>query len=154
MPRHLFPILFSAAALCAAYTLWPQTAAEVSLPQGACYLPREFTLQWRHSVEHQLWREDYFSDGQMLHLSRTQMQTFGAGMPSDGLTVTADKGFVAQQGRLKLPELNWVVSRNMQGEIRFKGRVWPIAAALPDYSNVRIVPTRKPRAFIYFGICL
>lgn len=148
--RLLFVAL---AALSTAFALWPQAAAEVSLPQGACYLPREFTLQWRHSVEHQLWREDYVSDGKKLHLSRTQMQTFGAGMPSDGLTVTADKGFVAQQGRLKLPELNWAVSRLMQGEILFKGRVWPLAAEVPDYSEVRIAAVSRPRAFVYFGVC-
>lgn len=148
--RLLFVVL---AALSTAFALWPQAAAEVSLPQGACYLPREFTLQWRHSVERQLWREDYVSDGSLLHLSRTQMQTFGAGMPSDGLPVAADQGFVAQAGRLKLPELNWTVSRNMQGEIRFKERVWPIAAALPDYSTVRITAVSRPRAFVYFGVC-
>lgn len=148
--RLLFVTL---AALASAFALWPQAAAEVSLPQSACYLPREFTLQWRHSVEHQLWREDYVSDGKTLHLTRSQMQTFGAGMPSDGLPIAADKGFVAQAGRLKLPELNWVVSRNMQGEIRFQGRVWPIAATLPDYATVRIAAVSRPRAFVYFGAC-
>lgn len=151
MLRSLTAVLLTAAA---GFALWPQPAAQVSLPNRQCYLPGEFTLQWRHSVEHQLWREDYFSDGRLLHLTRTQMQTFGAGMPADGTPVQADKGFVAQRGRLKLPELNWTLSRNMQGEIHAGGRIWPPAATLPDYSNVRIVPTRKPRAFIYFGTCL
>ncbi len=138
----------------AAFALSPQPAAEVSLLQKQCYLPPEFTLQWRHSVEHQLWRESYRADSGILHLTRTQMQTFGAGMPSDGLPVAADKGFIAQQGRLKLPELNWTVSRNMQGQILISGRIWPLAETLPDYSSVRITPVAKPRALIYFGSCL
>lgn len=150
MPHFLTAVLLIAAA---GFVLWPQPVVKVSLPDKQCYLPPEFTLQWRHSVEHQLWRESYYSDGTTLHLTRTQMQTFGAGMPSDGLPAPADEGFVAQQGRLKLPELNWVVSRNMQGEIRFQGRVWPIAATLPDYATVRIAAVSRPRAFVYFGAC-
>ncbi len=151
MLRFMTAVLLIAAA---GFMLWPQAAVEISLPNRQCYLPPELTLQWRHSVEHQLWRESYRSDGKKLHLTRTQMQTFGAGMPSDGLTVAADKGFVAQQGRLKLPELNWTVSRNMQGEIHVDGQIWPLAASLPDYTAVRLAPIKKPRIFIYFGHCL
>lgn len=138
----------------AAYALWPLPAAEVSLPDRQCYLPRGFSLQWRHSVERQLWREDYVSDGRVLHLTRTQMQTFGAGMPAHGVPVPADEGFVAQQGSLKLPVLNWAVSRLMQGEIRFQGRVWPLAADVPDYSEIRIAPVSRPRAVLYLKACL
>ena len=151
MPRFLTAVLLIAAAI---FALWPQPAVEVSLPDKQCYLPPEFSLQWRHSVEHQLWRESYRSDGTTLHLTHIQMQTFGAGMPSDGLPIAADKGFVAQQGRLKLPELNWTVSRNMQGEVHVDGRTWPLAATLPDYAAVHLNPVEEPRAFVYFGNCL
>lgn len=152
MTKRFLSVLL-AADLCAALALWPLPAAEVSLPGSRCYLPSEFTLQWRHSVERQLWREDYRSDGKTLHLTRTQMQTFGAGMPADGLPEQADTGFVAQKSSLKLPQLNWALSRNMQGEIRFGGRIWHAAEALPDYSEILIAPVFRPRAFIYFGVC-
>ncbi|WP_146135090.1 DUF1850 domain-containing protein [Neisseria iguanae] len=115
-------------------------------------LPPNFTLQWRHSMEHQLWCQSYRSNRKTLHLTRMQILAFGARMPSDGLPVTADQGFVAQQGHLKLPKLNWTVSRNMQGEIRVDGRIWPLADTLPDYSNVHIEPVRLPRAAIRFGV--
>lgn len=150
MYYRFFPLLFL---VVSAYLLWPKTAAEVSLPHRSCYLPSEFMLQWRHSVEHQLWREYYVSDGLKLHLISTHMQTFGAGTPSDGIPLPAEEGFVAQRSQVVLPELNWAVSRNMQGKIQTSHGIWSIAEKVPNYSTVHITATRRPRVLLYLGDC-
>ena len=100
------------------YAAWPQTRIEVVLPQQRCYLAgQDFTLQWRHSVEHQLWQEHYRLDGRQLWLDATYMQTFGAGTPSGGQPLLAPPGFIGQRSQVRLPELNWVVSRRAENRI-------------------------------------
>lgn len=110
-------------------------------------------LQWRHSVERQLWREYYRSDGRLLHLERAEMQTFGAGVPADGENMPAANGFVGQKSRVSLPEINWAVSKNMQGEIHTLQHAWPVYAQVPDYSTIRIAPAFVPQAAVWLGAC-
>lgn len=150
--KKLIRLLTAGALLLA--LVWPRAAVRIGLSESSCYLPAErFMLQWRHSVEHQLWREYYRSDGQSLHLERTEMQTFGAGTPAGGQTVTTEKGFVGFKSSVRLPELNWVVSRNMQGEIRTLQSAWPLYAQVPDYSTIRITPAYLAQMVVWLGAC-
>lgn len=159
LSENLFPCMkklirsVTAAALLL-YLVWPCAVVRVGLPETSCYLPSgRFMLQWRHSVEHQLWREYYRSDGQSLHLERTEMQTFGAGAPADGESVAAPAGFVGRKSHVVLPEINWAVSKNMQGEIHTLRSAWPLYAQVPDYSTIRITPAYLPQAAVWLGAC-
>lgn len=149
----------SAAAVCsllaAGRLFWPQPSVRIDLPDSGCYLDDSaFRLQWRHSVEHQLWREFYRSDGRRLYLERTEIQTFGAGVPSDGKPVPAsEKGFSAFESGVVLNEMLWTVSANMQGEIRTPHHVWPVYRQIPDYTAVRITPTLVSRAVRLWKPC-
>ncbi|MDO5652138.1 MAG: DUF1850 domain-containing protein [Moraxella sp.] len=119
--------------------------------QMQCLLPNEFTLKWRHSVEKQYWQEVYHLQDDMLILDKTYMQSFGAGMPVLGKTVSAPKGYVGQWVGLTMPQLNWVVSRNMQGEIITQGASLPISQRLADYSEVVIAPS-SPSLWRYWQL--
>lgn len=81
------------------------------------------------------------------------MQTFGAGTPAGGQTVSAEKGFVGFKSSVRLPELNWVVSRNMQGEIRTLQSAWPLYAQVPDYSTIHITPAYLAQMVVWLGAC-
>lgn len=134
------------AAVGGAYALLPSDAVEVAFAGQVCYLDdKQFVLQWRHSVEHQLWREHYRTANGKLYLEQTELQTFGAGTPSSGKPMPSEKGFIGQQSDVVLNELNWAVSHNMQGEIQTPERIWQIYRQTPDYSTIRIAPVRIAR---------
>ena len=134
------------------YAAWPQTRIEVVLPQQRCYLAgQDFTLQWRHSVEHQLWQEHYRLDGRQLWLDATYMQTFGAGTPSGGQPLLAPPGFIGQRSQVRLPELNWVVSRRAENRIHTHHSNWALYLLVPDYTEIHIRPVRQPRGQQWLG---
>lgn len=103
-----------------------------------------FTLKWRHSVEKQYWQEYYQMRGDMLHLSKTFMQTFGAGMPSTGEVIPAPGGYVGLSSNVLLPKIHWVVSSNMQGQIIGDQGVFSVYEHVPDYSEIQIAVEARP----------
>lgn len=138
--------------------LWlPQAAILVHLPNKHCYLPAELRLQWRHSVEHQLWREYYRSDGEGLWLWKSEMQTFGAGMAADAEPIAAEQGFVAQKVQRRLPSVDWVVSRVMEGEIHLpQGKAyqrWQLYRVVPNYTIIHFEPAFERRLFLWQERC-
>ncbi|MDH3000883.1 hypothetical protein A1D23_10485 [Chelonobacter oris] len=117
-----------------------------------CYLHgREFELSWRHSVEHQLWREHYRREGNGFLLEQTWLQTFGAGTPSQGEPVRAPEGYIGYRQRIRLAEINWVVSTNMQGELTAQQQSIPIYRLVSDYSEVRITASRTALIVFLWG---
>lgn len=138
---------------CTSYLAWPITAINIQADNKQCFLAeKQLILQWRHSVEHQLWQEHYHVTPTQLHLYQTFMQTFGAGTPSQGQEVkNAPKGFVGMKTHLTLPQLDWVVSRNMQGQIITATGSWHIANVVPDYTAVHIQPMRLTRIQLWLG---
>ncbi|MDG6894160.1 hypothetical protein A6A20_00595 [Volucribacter amazonae] len=118
-----------------------------------CYLyATEFQLVWRHSVEKQWWIEYYRQQDQQLLLYQTLLQTFGAGTPATGKIIEKiPRGFVGYQQQLMLPELNWVVSPNMQGSLQTNNGTVPLAQMLPAYSVVNIKWQRSPLAIFLLG---
>ncbi|MGR3806495.1 DUF1850 domain-containing protein [Pasteurella testudinis] len=123
--------------------LFPLKLFVIQLSDHSCYLySQEFELSWHHSVERQLWREHYRHDGDKILLDQTWLQTFGAGTPSQGTPITAPSGYVGYRQQIRLAEINWVVSANMRGELTAQQRVIPFYQFVPDYSVVRIIPSR------------
>lgn len=109
-------------------------------------------LQWRHSVEHQLWQEHYRHDGKRLFLYQTWLQTFGAGTPSQGTSlVNVPPGYIGYEQQVTFAELDWVVSRRMEGTINSANWHFPIYQTLPDYSTVNIKPTQSPLILFLLG---
>lgn len=112
-----------------------------------------FVLQWRHSVEKQLWQEKYEQTGDKLTLTTTYLQAFGAGTPSTGRIIDAPDGYVGLQSNLVFDELNWMVSRNMQGVIyspNAPDERFLIYKQVSDYTPVHINVQKKPWVLWFF----
>ncbi|MGV6988341.1 DUF1850 domain-containing protein [Testudinibacter sp. P80/BLE/0925] len=135
--------LLGSVLLTALACLFPLKLFVIQFGEHRCYLyAQQFELRWRHSVERQLWREHYRRDGDAILLDQTWLQTFGAGTPSQGTPIAAPPGYVGYRQRIRLAEINWVVSRNMQGELSTPQVRIPFYQVVPDYSDVRIKPSR------------
>lgn len=105
-----------------------------------------FVLQWRHSVEKQLWQEHYQKDKQSLLLTHGYVQSFGAGVPTTGATIPAPDGFVGMKHDLMMPKISWVVSSRMQGtmiEPTLQHHV-EIYRHVDDYAVINIQVERQP----------
>lgn len=138
-----YTIIICVGIIVLACCLFPLQLFVVQMASQQCYLyGQDFELSWRHSVEHQLWREHYRRDGEVMLLDQTWLQTFGAGTPSQGEPILAPTGYIGYRQHIRLAEINWVVSANMQGELTAQQRTIPIYRLVPDYSNVRIIPSR------------
>ena len=96
-------ILAIGIAITALACLFPLNVFVITAAEQTCYLRSpDFELSWRHSVEHQLWREHYRRDGDSILLDQTLLQTFGAGTPSQGEVIPAPNGYVAYRQQLQL----------------------------------------------------
>ncbi|WP_084349571.1 DUF1850 domain-containing protein [Moraxella oblonga] len=105
-----------------------------------------FVLQWRHSVEKQLWQEYYQKDKHSLLLTHSYVQSFGAGVPTTNTIIPAPDGFVGMKHDLVIPKLSWVVSARMQGTV-----IEPVSQQrlevyrhVDDYTVVNIQVERQP----------
>ena len=101
-------------------------------------------------MEKQYWQEAYAVENSGFRLRHTYIQAFGAGVPATGSPVPAPPGYVGLSSEVRLPEINWVVSRNMQGEVRSEERVLPLYRMVPDYTAVRIAVVRQSRMQWFF----
>lgn len=134
--------------LLSLYLLWPNTyvALQSQDQQLQCVISTpQLSLIWRHSVEKNLWQENYQVRQQQLYLDSTIIQGFGAGIPSDLPIQQQDQHSIHLQVQRFLPELNWVVSRHMQGQIQVADQIWPIAEQVSDYQIIHIRPRRFMR---------
>ncbi|MCK3655093.1 hypothetical protein A4G19_04720 [Pasteurellaceae bacterium Macca] len=111
-----------------------------------------FALRWRHSVERQLWLEHYQRQGNQLHLYQSWLQTFGAGSPSTEKEVTdVPPGYIGYQHNQLFKELNWTVSRRMEGSLLWGKNLnheWLVYQQLPDYSLLTIHAYSAPRILL------
>lgn len=113
-----------------------------------------FVLQWRHSVERQLWQEHYSVHDNVFLLSKVYVQSFGAGVPTSGQSIPAPHGFVGMKSDVKMPAIHWTVSRRMQGEIMTAQSLQPssqqpfkIYRHVDDYTVVNIQLEQHARAY-------
>ncbi|MBE2895077.1 DUF1850 domain-containing protein [Spirabiliibacterium falconis] len=131
--------------LTALLSFYPLQGIEVKSQNINCLLHTSaFQLRWRHSVEYQLWIEQYRVEKQNIVLFATWLQTFGAGTPSQGEYIAAPPGFIGLKQDITLPELNWAVSRNMQGVLLANNDEFELYQRVPDYSNVTIRVAKRP----------
>ncbi|MBD8008440.1 MULTISPECIES: DUF1850 domain-containing protein [Acinetobacter] len=136
-----FAALFGLAGFLAS-CLWmtfPYIIIEVKEQNFQCKITQKtFQLSWIHSVEKTAWKERYIQDKNDLILAATQFVSFGAGTPDQGTLTRQKDGSIHMQINRKMKELNWVISRRMQGKIEIADRVWNIYQDFPDYSTVHI----------------
>lgn len=152
--KHRVACLFFILVGIVCWLFWPlqRISVQESGSKSICLLPANtFTLQWKHSVEHQWWREEYVLIDRHLLLERTYFQTFGAGVPADGNEIVAPEGFVGRMVKLSLPSLDWVVSPNMQGSMISDGLEWPVYRYVAPYTTLHITPYTATRIQILFG---
>ena len=105
---------------------------------------KSFQLSWMHSVERTQWKERYLLDKDHFILTDTQFISFGAGTPDQGTITRQDDGNIHMQINRKMKEINWVISRRMQGKIESADRIWNIYQDFPDYSTVQLSIKRQP----------
>lgn len=121
--------------------------------EKSCRLPtNQFTLQWKHSVEKQLWQEHYSQQGNVLVLDKVFQQTFGAGSPADGEKIPAPDGFVGFKKQILLPKIDWLVSSNMQGVLFSDDFILPVYQLVPDYSEIKIIPIKQNLISFLLGV--
>lgn len=104
-----------------------------------------FKLQWIHSVEKELWQESYKVADKQLMLTTTQFKTFGAGTPSNGIVIPSKDGWLNYQVGLFLPDINWIISRNVESTILTKQGIWRIYQKFDDYAEIHIQVIQVPR---------
>ncbi|MDO4896283.1 MAG: DUF1850 domain-containing protein [Moraxella sp.] len=122
-------------------SLCPQSYVLVRTDEWVCkWATDSFALQWRHSVEKQLWQDHYQKNKQSLILTHSHIQSFGAGVPSTGASIPAPDGFVGIKHDLNLSEINWIVSARMQGVMiePTQGYHVEIYRYVDDYTTINI----------------
>lgn len=118
---------------------FPYILVEVKAQNFQCKIDQKaFQLSWIHSVEKTEWKECYLQEGNDLILADTQFVSFGAGTPDQGNLTKQKDGNIHMQINRKMKELNWVISRRMQGKIEIADRTWNIYQDFPDYSTIQI----------------
>lgn len=127
---------------------WPVAVTQLDLgtdaPIQCRFTEPEWRLAWLHSVEKTPWIETYQRlDGYFL-LGTTQFKSFGAGTPTQGKILPAPPGYVAYEVNLRLPELNWVVSRRVRSTLWLGDAAWPIFEWVPDHTEAHFRPTYAP----------
>lgn len=128
------------------FALSSQPVFEFNYAASRCYVMQPtLTLQWIHSVEKEAWQERYQPQNNQLLLIETAFKTFGAGTPSTGKIVPSTDGWVHYEVMRELPQLNWIVSRNVQSSVLSDRGIWRLYQQLTDYSEVNIKVVTLPR---------
>ncbi|WP_051919465.1 DUF1850 domain-containing protein [Basilea psittacipulmonis] len=123
--------------------LWQKDYVLIDWHDKSCVIPSDhFALRWRHSVEKQMWEEHYVLKHGRIQLDKTFFQSYGAGTPYAEKVIHAPKGYVAYQIDRSFDEMNWVVSRNMEGAILWMDTTWKISDTVPDYTEIKIKPMK------------
>lgn len=65
--------------------------------------------------------------------------------------VNVPPGYIGYEQQVTFAELDWVVSRRMEGTINSANWHFPIYQTLPDYSTVNIKPTQSPLILFLLG---
>ena len=74
----------------------------------------------------------------------TDLISFGAGTPNDYPIIFQKDGMVRMKVNRRIDQINWIISKNMQGSIIIHQRVWPIFQQYPDYTLVQITAQQQP----------
>ena len=125
--------------------LFPLRYTDVLVEQTHCRISSaQFNLQWKHSVEKTRWVENYQREQQHFILRYTDLISFGAGTPNDYPIIFQKDGVVRMQVNRRIEQINWIISKNMQGSLVVQQKVWPIFQQHPDYTVVQITSQQQP----------
>ncbi|ALH95433.1 DUF1850 domain-containing protein [Acinetobacter equi] len=143
--------------LCFGLTfLLPVSYTQVQVNQNICKIPSQsFDLQWKHSVEKTNWLEHYQIKNNNFVLQYTDFISFGAGTPISNLIIFQKDGWIRMEVNQMLKEINWTISKNMQGVIKFNHQEWRIYEDYPNYSLINISIQQQPFwTVLWLGECL
>lgn len=125
--------------LAISYFIMPfhYVVVEVKEQNFICVLKSEhFSLNWIHSVEKTHWEDHYERVKKEFNLTYTTLISFGAGTPDHNQMIEQRDGTIKLKVNQNYPEINWVISRRTQGQIKIEDHIWPVAIQFPDYSLV------------------
>lgn len=143
--RRGFGLVFGLILVLIGIALWPVGFTQVSIEQRQCRLVgHEFQLAWRHSVEKTQWIEHYQRQQDHFLLSSTELVSFGAGTPSNAPVIALNAGKLQLLVNRRLAQLDWFISKNMQGRIISDQSTWYIYQDFPDYSLVQFRAKQAP----------
>lgn len=100
-----------------------------------------FQLKWIHSVEKEEWIEVYERDQDQFLLTKTILQTFGAGTPSDGSIIESDDNRVHMKINRQMDQIDLVISENVRTSVITQHKEIPLYVLAEDYTNVNITVT-------------
>lgn len=132
------------------FGVYPTSRILIGIPKNGeesicVWQDEQLILKWRHSVEKQYWQEVYHIHRHQLHLLHTYIQAFGAGTPVTGERIAAPAGYIGLKSNVYLKELEWMVSRNMEGVMISKQGEWHIYQLVPDYTSIHISVKKMPQ---------
>lgn len=138
------------------YASYPTLYTQVRVETDICKISTDqFDLQWKHSVEKTAWSEQYQRQKNKFLLRHTDLISFGAGTPSNYPIEFQKNGVIRMRVNQNIDEINWVISRNMQGTILADQKIWSIFQSYPDYSLVNISVQYQPKwKSWWIGECL
>lgn len=134
----------------------PKQFIQVQVDQDRCKISSDsFDLQWKHSVEKTTWLEHYQIKQRKFVLRYTDLISFGAGTPTHYPIIFQKNGWIRMDVNQTLKDINWTISKNMQGTIKSQQKQWLIYQDYPDYSIVNISIQQQPFwNVIWLGECL
>lgn len=97
---------------------------------------KQFEIAWIHSVEKEEWIEVYERKGKQLYIKETYFKTFGAGVPSEGKHTKTKDGFIHMDIQRELPELNLIVSHNVETSLHVNSQVYLLHDMVDDYEEI------------------
>lgn len=123
----------------------PIKYTEVNIAGKQCKISSaDFDLQWKHSVEKTIWTENYQRQQQHFLLRYTDLISFGAGTPANLPIISQKNGVIRMSVNQKIEDIDWIVSRNMQGTLKVNKNEWSIYKDYPDYTLVNIAIQQQP----------
>lgn len=99
-------------------------------------LEEKFTIGWIHSVEKEEWFEIYERKEDFFLLTETYFKTFGAGTPYNEQATKTEDGFISMEIGYEYPELNMIVSENVQTTIYMNDKTIPLFEYADDYEVI------------------
>lgn len=101
-----------------------------------------FQIQWIHSVERERWDEFYNRRGNKLVLTKTILNTFGAGTPSEGKIIESDDHRVHMEVDRTMENIHLIISENVETTIVIDDKVIPLYEHFDHFSEMKIFVDR------------
>lgn len=97
-----------------------------------------FQIHWIHSVEKERWDEFFERSGNELILTKTILNTFGAGTPSEETIIKSDDHRVHMEINRPMKNINLVISENVQTTIVIDDEAIPLHEIFDHFSEMNI----------------